>query len=577
MERRLAAIFAADVAGYSRLMGLDELATLRTLTAHRAVMDGLIVRHRGRIVSTAGDSVLAEFASIVDAVQCAVDVQQVIAEANAHEPDDRQMRFRIGLNLGDVLVKDGDIFGDGVNVAARLETLAEPGGICVSATVRDHIGNKLPVTFIDLGEQVVKNIALPVRAYRVEAARVDATERPALALPEKPSIAVLPFTNLSGDAEQEYFADGIVEDIITAISRLRWFFVIARNSSFAYKGKSPDIRQVGRELGVRYVLEGSVRKAGNRMRITAQLIDALTGNHIWADHYDRETADILSVQDEITERVAGAIEPELLKIEGERAATRNPASMSAWDLVRQGMWYFHQVTRPTHLRARELFREAIKLDPQITEGHAWLARVNGGVVPYGWSDNPTADLREGLTAARRAIQLDEKNPYSHYALAIISVYLGPLDQASRAAEKSIEISPSFALGHLVLGMALLFSGKAAAAIDPLEHGLRLSPYDPQRFVWFRLLALALFFNGRAEEALPVAVKAIEARPSWPPSLETAAICCVALGRMEEAHRFVGELRDLDRPDADVLAPLREHNPQWAAEISDMLRRAGLPQ
>src|SRR5258708_19044988 len=406
MERRLAAIFAADVAGYSRLMGLDELATLRTLTAHRAVMDGLIVRHRGRIVSTAGDSVLAEFASIVDAVQCAVDVQQVIAEANAREPDNRQMRFRIGVNLGDVLVKDGDIFGDGVNVAARLETLAEPGGICVSATVRGPIGNKLPVHLIDMGEQVVKNIALPVRAYQVEAARVGATERPALALPEKPSIAVLPFTNLSGDAEQEYFADGIVEDIITAISKLRWFFVIARNSSFAYKGKSPDIRQVGRELGVRYVLEGSVRKAGNRVRITAQLIDALTGNHIWADHYDRETVDILSVQDEITERVAGAIEPELLKIEGERAATRSPANMSAWDLVRQGMWYFHQVTRPTHLRARELFREAIKLDPQITEGHASLARVNGAVVPYGRSDDPAADLREGVTASRRAVPLD---------------------------------------------------------------------------------------------------------------------------------------------------------------------------
>src|SRR5258708_132134 len=327
MERRLAAIFAADVAGYSRLMGLDELATLRTLTAHRAVMDGLIVRHRGRIVSTAGDSVLAEFASIVDALQCAVVVQQVIAEANAREPDNRQMRFRIGVNLGDVLVKDGDIFGDGVNVAARLETLAEPGGICVSATVRDHIGNKLPVHFIDMGEQVVKNIALPVRAYQVEPARIAATERPALALPEKPSIAVLPFTNLSGDAEQEYFADGIVEDIITAISKLRWFFVIARNSSFAYKGKTVDVKHIGSELGVRYVLEGSVRKSGQRVRINAQLIEASAGNYIWADRYDGDLSDVFGLQDRITNSVAAAIEPSLLEAESVRSPNRTPTDV----------------------------------------------------------------------------------------------------------------------------------------------------------------------------------------------------------------------------------------------------------
>jgi len=580
VQRKLAAILAADVAGYSRLMGADEVGTLRRLTEYREIIDAMIARERGRIFNTAGDSVLAEFPSVVDAVQCAVELQRVLGAENGKTPPAQQMHFRIGVHVGDVLVKDSNLFGDGVNIAARLETLAEPGGICVSGTARDYVGKRLPIAFTDCGEQAVKNIAEPIRAYRVDAIATTSPslpERPTLPLPNKPSIAVLPFSNMSGDPAQEYFADGITEDIITALSKVRWFFVIARNSSFGYKGKSPDIRQVGRELGVRYVLEGSVRRAGDRVRITAQLIDAITGNHIWAERYDRDIIDIFAVQDEITERVAGAIEPELLKIEGERAATRSSAEMSAWGLVRQGMWHFHQVTRATHLRARELFRDAIKLDPQIAEGHAWLGRVNAGVVPYGWSDDPTTDLREGLTAARRAIQLDEKNPYSHYALAITSVYLGALDQAVRAAERSIEISPSFALGHLVLGMGRLFSGKAGEAIEALEHGLRLNPYDPQRFVWFRLLALALHLNGQAEQALQVAVKAIEARPGWYPSLETGVICSVALDRMEEASQFVDEMRELEKPAADVLMPLRKHNPQWASQMSAMLRRAGLPE
>ncbi|MBM3524864.1 MAG: adenylate/guanylate cyclase domain-containing protein, partial [Alphaproteobacteria bacterium] len=302
----MVAILAADVEGYSRLMGLDEEATLRALIARRATMDGLIARHRGRVVSTAGDSVLAEFASVVDAVRCAVEVQDANEAANAGEPDERRMRFRIGINLGDVLVRDGDLFGDGVNVAARLETLAEPGGIVVSAVVRDQVGERLPVAFADLGEQTVKNIAQPVRAYRVSAATgtaLPAGERPTLARPDKPSLVVLPFQNLSGDPEQEYFADGMVEDITTALSRVKEFFVIARNSAFTYKGKSIDVKRVGRELGVRYLVEGSVRRVGDRVRITGQLIDAETGAHLWADRYDGALADVFELQDRVTASV----------------------------------------------------------------------------------------------------------------------------------------------------------------------------------------------------------------------------------------------------------------------------------
>src|SRR5215831_11333383 len=317
----------------------------------------------------------------------------------------------------------------------------------------------------------------------------------------RPWIAVLPFVNLSGDREQEYLADGITEDIITALTRFRWLFVIARNSSFAYKHKLLGAKQIAQELGVEYLIEGSVRKSGQKMRISAQLVDARSGKHIWAERYDLELNDVFAIQDEIAERVAGAIEPELLKTEGAQAAARHTGNITAWDLVRRGTWHFHQVTRENHLKARELFRQACKLDPDLPEAHLWLGRVSAGVVAYGWSDNPVADLQEGMEAALKAVQLDERNPYAHYALAIVSVYADRLEQSISAARKAIHISPSFALGHLVHGMALLFSGHASEAIGPLEYGLRLSPYDPQNFAWFNFLALARLFSGRAEAAL----------------------------------------------------------------------------
>jgi TolB-like protein/class 3 adenylate cyclase len=335
VERKLAAIFAADVEGYSRLMGQDEVGTLRTLTAYRASIDSLIASHRGRIFTTAGDSLVADFASAVDAVQCAIEVQEAIAQENADRPADEQMRFRIGIHVGDIIVQGGNLFGDAVNIAARLEALAEPGGICVSGSARDYIGTKLPVEFVDLGQQQVKNIAQPIKAYRIRGETTPiATPVVAslLPLPDKPSIAVLPFANMSGDPEQEYFADGMVEEIITALSRIRWLFVIARNSSFTYKGQAIDVKRVGRELGVRYVLEGSVRKAGGRVRITGQLIDAITGTHLWVDRFDGTLEDIFELQDKVALSVAGVIEPTVQAAEIRRSGNRPTNDPTAYDL-----------------------------------------------------------------------------------------------------------------------------------------------------------------------------------------------------------------------------------------------------
>jgi TolB-like protein len=393
-------------------------------------------------------------------------------------------------------------------------------------------------------------------------------------LPERPSIVVLPFANVSGDKEQEYLADGITEDIITALTRFRWFRVIGRNSSFVYKGKSVDSKQVARELGVHYVLEGSVRRSGQHLRISAQLVDAASASQIWAERYEMELKEAFAVQDAIAERVAGAIEPELLKTESLPAPARQSGNVTAWDLVRQGTWHFHHVGRDTHLKARDLFRQACQLDPELAEAHIWLARVSAGVVAYGWSDNEERDIREGLDAALKAIQLDEKNPYSHYALAICSPYANAPEQAVLAAEKAIEISPSFALGHLVLGMGLLFRGSAREAVSSLERGLTLNPYDPQNFVWYDLLALAQLFAGRADEALAAAIKARKVRPAWRPIYETLACCYAALGRLQEARPCVEQMRQLEEPSGDALGPLRLRNPRWVDELASLLKKAG---
>jgi TolB-like protein/Tfp pilus assembly protein PilF len=392
-------------------------------------------------------------------------------------------------------------------------------------------------------------------------------------LPNKPSIAVLPFANLSGDSEQEYFADGIAEDIITALTRFRWFFVIARSSSFVYRGRPVDVKQIARELGVRYVLEGSVRRAANRVRISAQLVDASTGAHIWAERYDRELAEIFVIQDEITERVVGAIEPELLKAEGGRVAPRLAGKLTVWDLIRQGTWYFHQLTEATHLRSLEIFREAARHSPELAEAQMWVSRAATGLAAYGWCSDPDALLRDSLEAALLAVRRDERDAYSHFALSMTYVFLGELEQAVRAAEKSVEISPSFALAHVGLGMTLLYSGRAQDAIAPLQRGLRLNPFDPQNTHWFRLLALALYFSGKHSEALAAAHRAVKARPGWPLTLETATICHVALGEMAEARACLEQMHNLAAPKGDPTRIMKLRNPKWADEITAQLRKA----
>jgi adenylate cyclase len=545
VNRRLAVIFAADVAGYSRLMSTDEEGTLRTLALYQEVIANLVTEHQGRIFGMAGDSIMIEFASAVQAVRCAVAVQRALERRNADLPGNRRMVFRIGINLGDVIVRDGDLYGDGVNVAARLEELAEPGQICISGSVYEHIADKLKFNCPALGEKTVRNIARPIRVYAVDWAlqstSTRAVEPERLPLPDKPSMVVLPFSNMSGDADQEYFADGLTEDVITALAKFRWFFVIARNSSFTYKGRTVTAQQVGRELGVRYVLEGSSRKSGGRVRVTAQLIDAETGHHVWAERYDRDLADLFAVQDEIVDRVVGAIEPEMLKTETLRAQRKAPRDLTAWDQIFRGMWHFYQVTKSDHLRARELFRAAIKTSPSLAEAYTWLARCNAGILIYGWSENPAVDTAEGWQAALKATRMADMDPYAHYALGVMSAAMGQPDRAAAAAQKSIDLSPSFALGYLLLGMSRVFAGRAAQALEPLQRGLRFNPHDPQSFMWHQFLACAHLLNGEAEEAARHAGEAVDMRPESVSGQAILACSSAQLGRNEEANQAIGAM------------------------------------
>lgn len=422
-------------------------------------------------------------------------------------------------------------------------------------------------------------VTVPRAGYRLVGAVAveDSSMAPVEAGPSerggRPSVAVLPFTNLSNDPSREYFADGVTEDIVAALTRFRWFAVVGRNASHVYKVKHADTSTAARELGVRYLLEGAVREAGNRIRISAQLSDASAGDCLWADHYDFDMVDAFVVQDTIAQQVVGAIEPELLKREGGFAARGRSSSVTAWHLVAQGSWYFHHVTDPTHQKARDLFRQAHQADPELTEAHMWLGRVSAGLVAYGWSRDPANDLQEGLQAALKAVELDDKSPYAHYSLAIVSVYMESFERAARAAEKAIELSPCFALGHLVLGMSRLFSGDAHTAIKCLLHGLSLNQHDPQNFIWYNVLALAHLFDGNAETGLQSAVAALKLRPTWRSSAQAAAACCAALEHIDEARQWQRHLLTLPVASGDAMQPLWRRNPQWADAIQRLLLRS----
>ncbi len=579
MQRKLAVILAADVAGYSRLMAEDEEATRATLTAYRASMGDIVAEHDGRIFGTAGDSVICEFASPVQAVRAAVAIQRALHRRNADLAENRRMEFRIGLNLGDVMIEGGDLLGDAVNVAARLQEVAAPAGICISGIMRQQIEGKLDFPLAPLGERSLKNIPKPVPVYRVDWR----TEDPAasgvlggqLTLPDKPSIAVLPFANMSGDPEQEYFADGITEDIITELARYRWFFVIARNSTFTYKGRAVDIKQVARELGVRYVLEGSVRKAGNRLRVTAQLIEAETGNHLWAERYDRDFADVFSIQDELTQSVVGAIEPEILQREGRRVTHKSAENLDAFDLVMRGLWHFYQFGVAESRAGEALLRRAIELDPKLGRAHMGLARLLFGRSHWAWTDQPAADMAEAYQSAQRAIALDDRDPYVHYISALTSLPAGHHKMALAAAQRSVDLSPNFALGYFALGMARICNGLFEEAIDPLLRCQRLSPNDPLTFEFVNKVALAHYHLGNYEEALHHAQRGAARRRVFG-GLLTIIACLGQLDRASEAQPLIEEVKAMGIPDIvtqwQITAPYAD--PAHRAQFVEGLAKAG---
>jgi adenylate cyclase len=580
MERRLAVIFAADVAGYSRLMAEDEEGTLRTLEAFRETITELIAEHGGRIFGTAGDSVIAEFASPVQAVRAGVAIQRALARHNADLPPGRRMEFRIGINLGDVMAEGDDLLGDGVNVAARLQQIALPAGICISGGVHEQTERKLHFPVADLGERSLKNIPRPVQVYRVDWQVDDPSKTGvlggALILPDKPSIAVLPFVNMSGDLDQEYFSDGITEDIITALSRYRWFFVIARNSTFVYKGRAVDVKQVARDLGVRYVLEGSVRKLGDRVRVTGQLIEADSGVHLWAERYDRDYADIFAIQDEITESVVGAIEPEMLAGEGRRAARKSTANLDAFDCCMRGMWHTAQYTVDENLQAERWFRRSIELDPKLARAHMGLARVLNGRCWFGWSDNVTRDSSAALAAAERAVSLDDRDPYSHFVLAFSSLMTRRHKQSLAEAQRAVDLSPNFAYAYLTLGRTRIFIGHFDQALDPLLRCLRLSPHDPLTFLFMSVMSLAQYHVGNYDEAVHYAERALRSRRMYV-VYRTLAASLGQLDRLDEARAVLAEMELIRPADAERHWELTNPyaDPAHRDHLMEGLRKAGM--
>jgi TolB-like protein/class 3 adenylate cyclase len=579
ITRRLAAILAADVAGYSSLMAADEEATLRTLDAYRRTISDLVSEHAGRIFGSAGDSVIAEFGSAVQAVRAAVAIQRALHRRNADLTSERRMEFRIGVNLGDVMVDSDNLLGDGVNVAARLEGVADPSGICISGAVRDQIEGKLNFPLTSIGQRSLKNISRPVSVYSVDwrlqhpaATGVLGGE---LVLPDKPSIAVLPFSNMSGDPEQEYFAEGITEDIITALSHHRWFFVIARNSTFVYKGRAVDAKQVARELGVRYILEGSVRRAGQHVRITSQLIDAGTGTHLWAERFDRDMADVFAIQDEITQSVVAAIEPEMLLMEGRRAFRKSVGNLDAFDCCMRAMWHFSQITPDNYDEAVALLRRAISLDPTFAQAHMALARTLNARVWNGWTSDLASDASEAHAAAARSVTIDDRDPYCHYALCWTSLVKRMHAQALGEAQRSIDLNPNFALGFFVLGQVRVYIGHFREALDALLRFLRLSPNDPQAGAFLGTVALAYYHQENYEEAVHYCQLAIGTRRFYP-GLRPLLASLGQLGRVEEArpllHDFISRPADQQQL-FDVTTPYLDM--KYREHLADGLRRAGV--
>ena len=582
-NRRLAAIVSADVAGYSRLMGADEEGTLGRLKTLRAeLVDPKIAEHGGRIVKTTGDGLLLEFSSVVGAVRCVDEIRTAMALRNADLPQDRRIEFRIGVNLGDIIIDGDDIFGDGVNVAARLQESAKPGGICVSSRVHDDVRDRLEIGFDDAGEQSLKNIARPVRIWQWNAGApsIAATDPagPALPLPEKPSIAVLPFANMSGDPEQEYFADGIAEDVITLLSKSRGLFVIARNSSFTYKGRAVDVKQVGRELGVRYVLEGGVRKAGNRVRVTGQLIEAATGGHLWAERYDRDLTDIFAVQDEITASVSAAILPTMERSERERAARKPPDNLDAWECYHRGLWHYAKIEAAENARAIAFFERAIELDPGFAAAHAAMARA---LASEAVRFRPPAErqtlIPRAVEHARRSVALDPADAIGHGALALTLLLTGRHEEAMAEADLSVSLDPNSAPAHGYQGATRAFGGRPRDAIEPLETAMRLSPFDPFRPDWLHYFGRAYYCMGDYPAAVAAARQLCQSYPNYRTAYATLIAGLGQIGQPREAQRVAAEA--IDRFGDDYRLCLRGNAAENRVEDSEHLiegyRKAGV--
>ena len=590
VERRLVAVLAADVAGYSRLMGLDEEGTLARLKAVRkTLVDPTIAAHRGRIVKTTGDGLLVEFASAVDAARCAAEVQTAMKVGSLDIATDARIEFRIGIHVGDIIIDDNDIFGDGVNIAARLEGIAELGGICVSDDAWRQIRGKVDIAFDDIGPQALKNIVEPMRAWRARLGGAGSPVTPItpptelakpLALPDKPSIAVLPFQNMSGDPEQEYFADGMVEDIITALSRFKSLFVIARNSSFTYKGKAVDIKQVGRELGVRYVLEGSVRRAGDKVRITGQLIDSETGTHLWADRFEGSIEDVFYLQDRVTARVVGAIAPKIESAEIERARRKPTANLDAYDCWLRGLAYLNQLTKESNTAALQLFCRAIEIDPHFASAYGMAARCYTLRAANSWMTDFKVETEETKSLSRKAAELGQDDAvalcFGGFALARVG---GELDGGLAYIERAITLNPNLAHAWNFSGFVKALLGDSEMAIEHIAKAIRFNPLDPSLYSMQAGTALAHFLAGRYEDALEWSEKTLREKPTFLPALRMRAISHALAGRLELAKDAMARACEID-PTSRISTlserlPLR--HPEDRAKWEDGLRKAGLAE
>jgi TolB-like protein len=580
-QRRLAAILAADIAGYSALMGADEARTVEDLKAHQAVVLPMVSEQGGRIIDTAGDGILAEFASVVNAVECALAIQEVMAVRNINVPVERRMQFRIGINLGDVIHDETRVYGDGVNIAARLESIADPGGICVSSVVHDQVRTRLPITFTDLGDQQLKNIAQSARVYRIEAQQVTAP-KPTLTLPDKPSIAVLPFTNLSGDTSQDYFSDGITEDIITELSRFSELFVIARNSSFQYKGKSPDIRQVGRELGVHYVLEGSIRRAGERVRITAQLIDAKSGTHRWAERYDRELNDVFAVQDEVARTIVGVLAAHVNKAEAERTLLKPPSTWQAHDFYLRAanalQIFFSSYDLRDLYEPRRLSQCSLDIDPNYSRAYSMLSftYIIAWLNSFDSDHLRSATLDRALQLAQRSVQLDATLPVAHACLGFVQIWRAQHAASLAEFEKAAALNPNFSDWRFM--SALVYAGEPARAVEIGVAYMRLDPfYPPVAAAW---LGFAHYALKDYTKAIPLLRECTSRAPNFRGGHSWLAAAYAMTGQLNEARAHAAEVLRID-PNYTINGKTRPtapfKHPQHLQNLIDGLLEAGLPE